>query len=333
MEKKSLFSRDTYVHDLDAAYLSDCSPKDKVWDKHRNNCDLVRNNYEAGDYEKIASRMAECSRILDFALTQGTLEQRIFKLKAAKFCRVRLCPVCQWRRSLMWVSRFYKVIPKIRKDYPNHKFIFLTLTVENCPIDELRETINWMHKAWRNLVDRKIFPGIGWIRSTEVTKSKDGKAHPHFHCMILVPKSYFKSRKYINQKQWTELWKKSLKVDYDPIVDVRTAKLKPQSEKRLVRELDRDLNEDERTTFGLIECLKYSVKESDLINDVPWLIELTKQLHKTRAIALGGVIKEYLSKDEPEDLVHTDMADIELLDTLGTFRFGWKEDIRRYQSI
>jgi hypothetical protein len=29
-------------------------------------------------------------------------------LSASRFCRVRTCPVCQWRRSLMWKAKAYQ---------------------------------------------------------------------------------------------------------------------------------------------------------------------------------------------------------------------------------
>ncbi|MDI4746156.1 protein rep, partial [Salmonella enterica subsp. enterica serovar Kentucky] len=38
--------------------------------------------------------------------------------------------------------------------------------------------------------DRKEFkPVQGWIRTTEVTRGRDGSAHPHFHTLMMVPPS------------------------------------------------------------------------------------------------------------------------------------------------
>ena len=83
-----------------------------------------------------------------------------------------------------------------------------------------------------------------------------------------------------------------------------------------------------------MECLKYSVKESDLMSDPEWLDAITKQLHNTRAIATGGLFKQYLSENEPEDLINTELEqDIEILETDAKFLFGWKEKVKRYQSV
>ena len=57
--------------------------------------------------------------------------------------------------------------------------MFLTLTVRNCAIEELGETLSRMNTAFQRLKDRKEFrPVQGWIRTTEVTRGSDGSAHP-----------------------------------------------------------------------------------------------------------------------------------------------------------
>ena len=84
---------------------------------------------------------------------------------------------------------------------------------------------------------------------------------------------------------------------------------------------------------AVLETFKYSVKPSDLIGggtekDREWLVELTSQLHKTRAIALGGVFKQYLSEAEPEDLIGED--DDQEDQELSSIYFGWREILARY---
>ena len=330
------------VQSEQAIYLSDVSPKDKPWDKHRENSEKVGNIYSQLGNGKYFLRITKCSRVLEFALkqelnkdsAQSSDQDFSFKLTQTEFCRVRWCPVCQWRRSLMWKAKFYQAIPKIRSDYPNHQFIFLTLTLRTCEVENLKSTFKLMNKAWKKLVKRKTFPGIGWVKSFEITKTKNNLAHPHFHCIIIVPQSYFKSRTYLSKDKWISLWQKSLKVDYEPSIDVRKVKLKKSREKVITEKLDRELTDNEAVFHGLMECLKYSVKESDLISDPKWLDAITKQLHNTRAISTGGIFKQYLSEDEPEDLINVELEqNLEVLETDARFRFGWKEKVKRYQSI
>lgn len=319
--------------EIDGVYLSDISPKDKPWDKHRANSDVVRNMYRELGNGKYSLRIDKCSRYLEFALKQDFTKDSLFKLSKAKFCRVRWCPICQWRRTAMWQRRFYKTIPKLRADHPKVQFISLVLTVRNCEVNQLRETVNWMNQSWLKMIKRKVFPAVGWVKTTEVTKSEDGKAHPHFHCILAVPNSYFKSRAYLSKDKWIELWQKSLKVDYRPSIKVNKVYLTKKREEAINERLNKKLTDDEKVIYGLMEGLKYSVKESDLMADIKWLEAITKQLHKTRAIALGGIFKQYLSEDEPEDLIHTELEDdIELLETQARFAFGWREQKKRYQS-
>lgn len=49
-------------------------------------------------------------------------------------------------------------------------------------------------------------------------------------------------------------------------------------------------------------------KESDLVADKEWFLELNWQMHKMGSIATGGVLKDYLREleEEPEDLIGKD---------------------------
>lgn len=304
------------IHD-DSPPLSDLSPRDKPWDKHRSNSDRVAKHYSGSDFHRYSERMTFCSELLDFTLKPTDDESYALKLSSARFCRVRHCPVCQWRRSLAWKAKAYKVLPQIVEKYPKHRWLFLTLTQKNCKITDLRETIQLMNKAFKRLTELKAFPAIGWLRSLEVTRGQDGSAHPHFHCLLMVPCGYF-ARDYIKQAEWVAMWRKCLRLDYDPVLDVQAIK------------------SGRKPTDLVPELLKYCTKESDMTVDREWLLELTRQMHKLRAIATGGVLKEYLKalEDEPEDLIHVD-GDEEAIATDDDTHlyFGWKQKEKKYRLI
>jgi plasmid rolling circle replication initiator protein Rep len=299
---------------IQAPSLSDLSPGDKPWDKHRSFADRVEGFYAGSEFEGYSSRIHFCSDLLEFGLAPQEDTSLKFKLRAARFCRLRHCPVCQWRRSLMWKAKAYQVLPKIVAEYPTHRWLFLTLTQKNVPITELRDTLTHMNKSYQRMVQRKAWPAEGWLRSTEVTKGRDGNAHPHFHCLLLVPRSYF-GKKYIKQADWVELWRQSMRLDYNPILDCRAVKQgsKPME---LVPEL-----------------LKYCVKESDLVSDRGWFLELTRQLHKMRAIATGGVLKEFLKEleQEPDDLIGKS-EETEVQEETSLY-FGWKRQEKKYRMV
>ena len=89
--------------------LSEVSPKDKPWDIHGLERDIIRDAYFLQGYLSYAQRMSECSQWLDFLLISSDEQAILFKLKSAKFCRTRNCPICQWRRALKWRARFFRL--------------------------------------------------------------------------------------------------------------------------------------------------------------------------------------------------------------------------------
>ncbi len=286
------------------ALLSEVSQHDRPWDVHRLQADAVARLYAmAGGpaYERLGARMFECSRWLEFALHPDLDTGEVcFRLQTARFCRVRYCPVCQWRRSLMWVAKFMKRVQV--PEFPKGRWVLLTLTVRNVPLDRLRSTLVEMNEAWKRMIQRKTWPALGFIRTTEVTRAQNGDAHPHFHALLYVPLSYH-ARGYVSHERWVSMWREALRVDYDPSVHVKAWKSKTVT----------DVKTGEERELAPVEGMKYAVKPCDLIGaetseDAEWLGELTSQTHKLRFIATGGVLRDALRDEEEsnDDLVRPD---------------------------
>lgn len=302
-------------------YLSDLSPGDKPWEVHRSQSEAVETLYGAGGFQRYQERIKDCSRQLLFALVGDGKGDVVFHLQAAKFCRVRFCPVCQWRRSLMWRARFFKAMPGFLQDNPNLRPVFLTLTVRNCPVEELRETVDLMGVAFSRMTKRRWWPGESWVKSLEVTRSNNGQAHPHFHVLMFVKPSYF-SHGYIKQREWRHHWAACMRLDYLPVVNVKTVKPKPQD------------GDDPRNAIarGILETLKYGVKPDDLIADGEWLYGMTQQLHRVRSVAVGGKLRGYLRETEVEDLIHDGDEESELAASEEDPRllFDWHSEVKKY---
>ncbi len=298
-----------------AVALSELSPRDRSWDKHRHSADLVADLYRGEDgFDTYAQRMDFCAQILDFKLVPDLdLGELLLKLSSAHFCRVPQCPVCQSRRSMMWKARALRVLPLVVKDYPKYRWLFLTLTQKNCLVNELRGTIQGMNKSFKRLTMLKQWAVEGWIKSLEVTRGRDGSAHPHFHCLLMVSSTYFKSN-YLNYDQWAELWQRAARLDYKPQVSIRAV----------------DKNRD--PTILIPEILKYSVKESDLYKSREFLLVITEQLYKIRRISVGGILRSYMKKleEEPEDLIGKDEENGNEVDE-GHLYFEWKFQEKKYR--
>jgi plasmid rolling circle replication initiator protein Rep len=311
---------------IDRVLLRQVSPKDAKWDDRRAESDRAKELYSGTIYDALAGRIAGCSGRLEFGFDVDQHGKPKFTLQRAWFCRVRTCPVCQWRRSLMWRAKAFKILPKVIEDNPNHRFIFLTLTVRNCELTNLRATVTEMAAGWARMTKRKNWPAHGWIRSLEVTRSVDGTAHPHFHCLLMVPAGYFSGKNYLSQQKWTDLWRDCMRLDYQPMVNVQAVKEKKGTDQTIVE--------------AILETIKYTVKPDDLVGDgkqpsdvdQEWLVELTTQLHKIRAMATGGVLKEYLKEleQEPEDLIHVEDKPEDDDFTIATVTFDWQSKPKKY---
>ena len=309
-------------------YLSDLSPRYKLWDVHRAEADEVQLAYSGGPsrHQRYAVRVEHCSQVLEFArdLPKASGKQK-YKLKNAWFCRVRHCPVCQWRRSLMWQAKVYRALPQLLRDFPDTRFLFMTLTIRNCEVKDLRATLINMAKAWKRMTELRCWPARGWVRAVEITRSqKDRTAHPHYHCLLMVPPAYFQGD-YLKQRQWATLWKQCLRIDYWPIVDIRAIKLD------LVQTSQRVNKPPARMWEAVAEVLKYAVKPSDMIRDHEWFRGLVDQTHKIRGVAIGGILKRYIKERERESLTREPGEEPEVSGE--QLFFGWKKDVRRYRRV
>ncbi|WP_288993047.1 protein rep [uncultured Marinobacter sp.] len=81
---------------------------------------------------------------------------------------MRSCPICQWGKALKHCRKIHRMLD----DYPSllqGKWIYLTLTVRNCEVDDLRATIEYMNQAFRRMMNRDFWKRhvLGGIRFTE----------------------------------------------------------------------------------------------------------------------------------------------------------------------
>ena len=317
-------------------------------------------------FDAYSGRISQCGSWLKFWQTDDGI-----KLTDARFCKVPYCPMCQSRRSLKWRAKFLNELPEIQAMYPSHKWVFLTLTQKNCELPDLKLEISKMSKAFTRLSQLIKYPLIGCIKSLEVTRvwdwydennnflgrhgttwyyrSKDvnklkwivkatDEVHPHYHVLGLVPASYYTGRGYIKQEEWTEMWKQSLRVDYDPIVHIQAVKNKKG--KSLTNPEDIE-NDDSGMIKGICETLKYTIKEADLvgkfcndddINSI-WLKQITEQLYRARRVDYGGVLKEFGKEVEKsmDDLISIDDEKEVEPDKQGRERIAhWSYQLQRY---
>lgn len=253
---------------------------------------------------KKASRVKECAEVLEFKQNRVTNEKKLYK---AWFCKSRLCALCNWRRTMKHGIQSEKVISEVMKRVPGARWLFLTLTVKNVYNgSELDDSLKEMSEGFNRLVKyKKVSKNlIGFMRATEVTVNKhNGSYNQHIHVLMCVTSTYFKgSANYISQQDFTKLWRKAMKLEYDPIVHVQV--VKPNNK----------YQNDMRAAIN--EVAKYPVKDTDYLtpdeeDNLLRVKHLEEGLHRKRLISYGGLLKEIhkelnLSDAEDGDLINLD---------------------------
>jgi len=248
--------------------------------KQRNQlASIMAKKYASQRMEKL---VMQCCNWIQFLENK---DRDIHKWLNANSCGWRFCPMCAMRKAYKDALKISVVMEWIAKEC-NKEFIFLTLTVPNVYAVDLPATINDLGKGWIRLLDRasiRYRVCHGYIRKLEITYDKNititpamwdgtgefkGRAraeyyqrhglkigdanpsydtyHPHFHAVIAVNRSYFKSRDYISHEKWLNLWRESMRNPLITQVDIRRVKRSGHG-------------------FDVMEFAKYNAKDSDYL--------------------------------------------------------------------
>lgn len=329
-----LYSNST-IKECEVQALKDITNNGKIndWQGKKLNTQYIADSYyriaelsQSEKYYKKSLRVLDCGSNLKFK----KFKDNSMKLHWADFCKDRLCPMCNWRRSLKIFGQVSKVMDKLCNDN-KYRFVFLTLTCKNVVDDDLSDMITHLFKSYDRLFKhRKIKRVIkGWFRALEITHNYETDTyHPHFHVILCVEKDYFKkSEKYISQSEFTDMWKLALQADYTPIVNVKAFKT---SSSATVKK-------------SVAETAKYTVKDSDLVvkGDRAYtdriVYTIDNALYNRRLCAFGGILKKLhkelnLDDSVDGDLINTNNDDIELLEDLDyvIVKYNWHVGYNNY---
>lgn len=276
--------------------------KDRKWKERKLQNIEYAKRLEVLGYKAFANAY-QCAEVLKFRELDGHL-----KLHQAWFCKSKLCPICNWRRSMKYSAQLTQIVDVAIARQPKAKFLFLTLTVKNVRGEDLGSELTRLTKSFDRLFRRaKVKKSvIGYLRAIEVTYNAErDDYHPHIHVMMMVKSSYFGGEYYISQNEWTEMWQQSAKLDYKPIVDVR--KVKPNQRKA----------KDEMDLRGaIIETAKYPTKPIEKMGKteeqkLKVTDDLMKALYRKRQIGFGGLFKEIRKELQLEDVENGDLIHVD----------------------
>ena len=269
-------------------------------------------NYRANK----AVRLATCARWLEFALPPLGDDKR-YKLVKTSSCHVRLCPVCQWRRSLNTFRNLAQVYDRLNLGY---KHIFLTLTLPNVSAEELSAELTRYSAGFVKMLRRKPFVDVikGYTRALEITYNPERKDyHPHLHAILSVPLSYGK-KQYISQEKFLQEWEDITGWVPAEHLNSRGEPTDLQVNVKAIKSVDGK---------AIAELAKYSVKPADYIRptleDTAAIIqELDPAVDNRRFLAYGGVAKRV----KREIFQDKNLEDIEA-DSLGNEWEDWERKV------
>lgn len=278
--------------------------------------------HRAPELREMARSISNCANVLQVLLELPEEGDPFAMLTDYNPCNRRACPMCEWRRSLVWRGRLFTGLDAFFASHPTHRAIFLTLTVKNVAVGALADEIKHMHASWQRFVQCSFFPSDFWFRRTEVTRGRapagdDGVpichrarqrsgqpdttdagtadvgtagplyVHPHIHALILVPASYW-GKRYVTQGEWQRQWQMAARLDYTPTVDVRKARATFTTGEAFY----------DAKAAG-IEAMKYTIKAADMLQMGQQLPEFVHQMRGHRLVAMSRALGRFVPEHDP----------------------------------
>lgn len=273
------------------------------------------------DFAVKARRVSDCGSYLKFVRDVGLVGSH--KLIGANFCRIRLCPMCEWRKAMKNFANTSRILSYLRG--LGYEFVFVTLTIRNVSASGLKSAVKHLQSSFKRFQRRKETcgyplwkgnpPFLGYQSTIEVTRNNDrssewyGTYHPHLHCVFVVHKNYFHGNKYLSRQRMLEIWRECARDEGITQVDIRA-----------VRRNRRKKMDD--ISAAVAEISKYCCKPSDFLDrvdevervDVVWT--LFDALRGVRLISRGGLVKSTfrdlrLQEEESGDLTDFGLSESE----------------------
>lgn len=250
--------------------------------------ELIGNDYT---FQKFGADVADqhyrtivnCGTMLTFE-KEFTPHGHIYHLTHSNFCRERICPMCQFRKSEKTFAEMLKVTNLLEDR--GYRFLHLVLTIPNVQGGvELEKGIKTLYKGFSKFYRKKQVKGAfkGILRCLEISYNYDNDTfHPHLHCLVVVNKSYFNDTKlYLSQDKIRALWTASCGFDESKPLQVFV---------RAMKHGDR---------VGVAEVCKYCVKPLELgehdskrdIQNISVIMTIAHTLKGTRFLQKYGVVK------------------------------------------
>lgn len=307
------------------AYVIHLVDERMAWRSKRMKANRLKRLYDLAGYKEYGERVELCARWFKFGLFGENKERHLLE---AKFCGLRLCPICIARGAMVRGKLLSRVMNAVEAER-ECQYVFVTLTVQNVTGDKLGETIGQLCKGWDRLMKhRKVQRAWkGTFRAIEITRNNDPKSewygtyHAHIHAVVAVEDEYFEkdSPLFITHGDLMARWRKVLKLDYDPRVYIEATyegKDENKRKKRRKKRRKKVMTGDDAANRGaVLEAAKYATKDSDYISDslsdeegAQVVTDYTRALYHRRLTSFTGWLKEMAQRLQAVDLDNVDLV-------------------------
>jgi plasmid rolling circle replication initiator protein Rep len=221
---------------------------------------------------RVADDIENCCQWLKFKKKpNGNL-----KLHDTRFCKNRLCQICEKVRYNRESGRLFACVNQMQ----DYKFLVGTFTFKNVDCNKTNGAISDINYAWSKMKKYKdIHPYLkGAVKKVECKLSKDGKSNVHIHVLMAVSSSFYYGKNSLNHAQWSKLWTRAMKTDYSAEVYVQR--------KTSLKSLKKACN---------YLCKSYVVGDDNnnwSIKDIDKIIDITDGQYRKQLIVYSGVFRD-----------------------------------------
>jgi Replication protein len=197
-------------------------------------------------------------------------------VRPAYACGDALCPCCRGRRERI-SHKYISGLPSLLAAHDGD-VVSACFTVQNVAAPNLKQEIVRINTSFTGHFLRAMRYRAGtpsYIKKLEVTRAVDGKAHPHIHSMLALPRGWTETNNVMR------MWQHAGRMRYTP--DVYWRRIQPERTGDAVREL----------TYILKQPLQVN---REMLNDPAFILAAATSLAGVRTTAAGGAFREFAAR-------------------------------------
>jgi hypothetical protein len=256
---------------------------------------------EYTEFKKLSERMRNSGEYVKIT-NDGNGKNKISK----NLSHIRSEPLTAHHLQQKTWSQFNRNTPQLIEKYPDHIWLFVTLTIPSCDITNLRSQYEYLNHSFANLLkmnefkkyfsqngqyykNKNVDRNCGYFKILETSKSTEfNHCKPHVHVLFHMPKNFEDSKNYISINKLQRIWMKACNINYPLHVDI-------------VR-----IKNDEDLVSNVSGFSSYMTKPHNILEySKNYIIKYLQQIENFKLSTFAGTLKIIKSSDyKPDDSIN-----------------------------